>query len=224
MIAQGLAELTARLGLRVAVRDRQRLALARWAAGWSWAPTRTRGVPTTRAVLPTGAQLDCTDHDGRLLDRPVPDERLAAALADAGALVLVVDGASLAEPAAPAHAARLAVEFRRRMHALDGAAHPARLPVVLAVTHTDQLPDADLRDVTTLFDPMQTAFRRRIAGLTVGVSALAPETCALPLLWCLRHGLPDPSMDTDIAELWPSGAGAARRWPGPSEIWAGVAS
>ncbi|MGE3284673.1 MAG: hypothetical protein AB7J32_01065 [Pseudonocardia sp.] len=225
MIAVGLAELSARLGLRVAVRDRQRLARARRAVARSRTPLRTRGVPTVRAALPNGARIDCTDHDGRLLDRPVPDDRMTAVLAAADALVLVVDGTTLAQTAAPVRVARLAVEFRRRMHALEAAAHPVRLPIVLAVTHVDRLPAAvDLRSVTVLFDPIQAAFRRRIAGLTVPVSVDAPGTCALPLLWCLRHGLPDPAVEAALAELWPAGSRAPRHWPGPLEIASGVAS
>lgn len=224
MISFGLAALTERLGLRVAVRDRQRLARVRRATQRERPVARTRGVPTYRAVLPGGTRVDCTDHDGRLLDRPVADERMAAALASADALVLVVDATSLAALAAPVRVARLAVEFRRRMHALEGVEHPARFPTVLAVTHADRIPAAEgLDHVTALFDPMQGAFRQRIAGLTVPVAAPGPDTCVLPLLWCLRHGRSDPAVEAALAELWPGGPRVPRRWSGTPEIPAGAA-
>ncbi|MGD9528795.1 hypothetical protein [Pseudonocardia sp.] len=222
MIASGLAELTTSLGLRVAVRDRQRLARARRAVARGRRAPRTRGVPTSRAVTRSGARLDCTDHDGRLLDRPVPDDRMAAALAVCEALVLVVDATTLTEHVAPARVARLAVEVRRRVHALERDPRPVRLPVVLALTHTDRLPAADVRSATALFDPIRAAAGGRIAGITLPVSAAEPERCALPLLWCMRHERADPLVEAALIDVWPSGV--AHPWTGAAQARFGVAS
>jgi hypothetical protein len=222
MIASGLAELSARLGLRVAVRDRQRLARTRRAVVRGRRPPRTRGVPTYRSTLPGGARLDCTDHDGRLVDRPLADDRLVAALAVAEALVLVVDATTLTENAAPARVARLAVEVRRRVHALEGDPRPARLPVVLALTRTDRLPASDVRSATALFDPIRAAAGGRVAGITVPVSAGAPEQSVVPLLWCLRHERADPVVEAALIDVWPSGA--AHPWTGAPQARTGAAS
>ncbi|PRY41336.1 hypothetical protein CLV43_10594 [Umezawaea tangerina] len=141
---------------------------------------------------------------------------MLAAPSMAEALVLTVDAPSLTRVSASSDVARLAVVVRRWIHERGpSGTEPSRLlPVVLAITHMDQLDkNKTLEEVVALFDPLRAvgATSSRITGLTVSVNAGSPSGhCALPLLWGLRHGI--PAMANEVTAVWPVGPLPAWSW------------